>query len=79
MKNTIFVVTRAINQYDQDGDYFVAAFLEKPSFQDLKKLLPKENDTTIGKLLRGGGRQKYENEWFFLTEIKSGELYIHSE
>jgi len=72
----MWVVTRAINQYDQDGDYFVAVFHNKPSFKDLKKLLPQENNVTIGKLTRGGGRQEYEGEWFFLTEVKNGQLYI---
>ena len=27
----IFVLTREINQYDQDGAYFVAAFAQKPT------------------------------------------------
>ena len=34
----MWIVTRAINDYNQDGDYFVAAFINKPTFQDLKKL-----------------------------------------
>ena len=75
----MWVVTRAINQYDQDGDYLVCVFENKPTFKDLKKALPNESDVTIGKLLtRGGGRQEYEGEWYFLTEVKSGEKYEHS-
>ena len=73
----MWIVTRAINQYDQDGDYFVCAFDKKPTFQELKKILGCD-DATIGKLMRGGGRQNLEYEWFFLTELKSGELYTHS-
>jgi hypothetical protein len=76
---TLWIVTRAINQYDQDGDYFVAAFIEKPSFQELKALLPKESDKTIGKLTRGGGRQGCEDEWFYLTEIGVGQEYKTKE
>ena len=74
----MWVVTRAINQYDQDGDYLVCVFENKPTFKDLKKILPYESDVTIGKLTRGGGRQGIEGEWFFLSELKSGELYVHS-
>ena len=70
----MWVVTRAINQYDQDGHYFVCAFENKPTFQYLKKAL-QLNDVTTGKLTEGGGRQGIEDEWFFLTEIKSGEIY----
>jgi len=73
----MWVVTRAINQYDQEGDYLVSVFENKPTFQELKKVLPNESDTTIGKLTRGGGRQNIEYEWFFLTELKNGELYVH--
>lgn len=32
----IWVVTRAINAYDQEGDYFVCAFNRKPTFKDGK-------------------------------------------
>ena len=78
MKTNMWVITRAINQYDQDGDYLVCVFENKPTFQELKKVLPKESDVTIGKLTRGGGRQDVEGEWYFLSELKSGELYEHS-
>jgi hypothetical protein len=71
----MWIVTRAINDYNQDGDYFVCAFEDKPTFQDLKKSLPYENDVTIGKLTRGGGRQDIEDNWYYLTEMKNGEVY----
>jgi hypothetical protein len=72
----MWVVTRAINDYNQDGDYLVCVFENKPTFQDLKKILPYESDVTIGKLTRGGGRHNFEGCWYYLTELKSGELYI---
>ena len=74
----MWVVTRAINQYNQDGDYLVCVFENKPTFQDLKMVLPNESDVTIGKLTRGGGRQDIEGKWYFLSELKNGELYEHS-
>lgn len=74
----MWAITRAINQYNQDGDYLVCVFENKPTFQELKKVLPDESDVTIGKLTRGGGRQDTEGGWYFLSELKSGELYEHS-
>mgnify|MGYP001172766795 FL=1 len=73
----MWVVTKAVNDYNQYGDYLVCVFYSKPSFHDLKKVLPNESDVTIGKLTRGGGKQDIENEWYYLTELKSGEIYIH--
>ncbi len=69
---TRWIVTREINEYDQDGEYFVGVFDNKPSFIDLKKMLLYENDVTIGKLTRGGGRQNTENVWFNLIEVEVG-------
>ena len=73
--NTAWIITRAINQYDQDGEYFVSWFDHKPTFKELKELLPRESVVTLGKLTRGGGRHDYEYEWFYLNEIKQGYLY----
>lgn len=67
--NTRWVVTREINQYDQDGEYFFCVFDDKPTFAELKIILPSMDDKTIGKLTRGGGRQKDEYEWYRLTEV----------
>ncbi|MHA1558483.1 MAG: hypothetical protein ACTSXG_01555 [Alphaproteobacteria bacterium] len=69
----MWVVTRKINEYNQDGEYFVAAYTNKPLFQDLKKLLPDKKDAVIERLTRGGGRQRWEEEWFFLTQVNDGE------
>lgn len=71
----MWIITEEVNDYNQCGEYFVAAFDNKPTFQELKKLLPYENDVTIGKLTRGGGRQEVEDVWYYLTEVKNGELY----
>ena len=70
MKN--WIVTRAIDAYDQDGNYFVAVFNHKPTLKDLRKLLPKEYDTTIEHLSRGGGRREGDGKWFDLWEVESG-------
>jgi hypothetical protein len=86
----MWIITRAINQYDQDGDYMFSAYVcDKPSREELRILFygTKYNPTVhdkkdrddrekfISNLLNGGGRMDVENEWYYLTEIKSGEIY----
>ena len=68
----LWIVTRAENQYDQMGEYFVGGFIKKPSFQDLKKMMPDLSDVVIGKLTRGGGRQDAENTWYYLNDVDIG-------
>ena len=68
-----WIVTRKINQYNQDGEYFVGCFDEKPTFKQLKEMLPDQDDVTIGKLTRGGGRQGVEYVWFNLIETEFGK------
>lgn len=71
----MWIVTRTLCQYNQDGDYFVCGFIEKPTFADLKKVLPNQKDTTIRNLEKGGGRLSSEHEWYYLTEVGNGEIY----
>lgn len=69
----MWVITFAINAYDQEGDYFERVFDKKPTVKDLDKL------GYDGKhLINGGGRKGNEGIWYYLTEIKSGEEYEHS-
>ena len=75
MAKSVWVVTREINMYDQDGDYLVAVYRRKPDFAKLKKLLPHLSDATVGKLTRGGGREACEDEWYNLSELEAGTLY----
>ena len=73
--NTCWVLTQEYNEYDQIGEYFVAVFQEKPTFNQLKPLVSEEcggpkTGNIVGNLLRkGGGRIKDEYTWFFLKEI----------
>lgn len=72
----MWIVTREINRYDQDGAYFVAAYKDKPREGELKRLLPEEGKTVIDNLLiAGGGRIKVEWEWFYLFECEEGVHY----
>jgi len=73
----LYVLTRAINQYDQEGDYFEAVFTEIPSKDKIKELL-KCSDKEAEHIIKGGERQETEQEWYILTKIQSGTLYKHS-
>ena len=65
----IFILTREINEYRQDGEYFVAAFKEKPTADQL--FMNGVEEKSIKHVLTGGGRTKaMENEWFHLREHK---------
>lgn len=73
--NTIWAVTKELNSYNQFGDYLVSVFDHKPTFQELKQLLPGEPDSTIDRLAVGGGRHGNEGSWYYLTELNNGQLY----
>ena len=74
-KVDIWVVTQSVNDYNQYGDYLISAFTQKPSFAELKQLLPDESDETIGRLTRGGGRKNDEGTWYYLFLLKAGQKY----
>jgi hypothetical protein len=50
----MWVLTREINQYEQDGEYYVQAFLDKPSEQELSEFVPKGSEKWV--CSGGGGR-----------------------
>lgn len=66
MKNTVWVLTEEHNDYNQYGEYFIAAFMEKPTVEKLMKF--NMNEMLAQHVLNGGGRQKYEDQWFILRE-----------
>ena len=79
----LHIITREIDQYDQEGEYFYAAFSERPTLKRLAKLLCNTdklenlNDAQImdiAHLYRGGGRKSTEYEWFNLREVAAGQV-----
>lgn len=62
----IWILTKEYNMYDQMGEYFVAAFKDKPHHTSLTKLGVEQN--RLAHVLNGGGRQKEEDDWYFLRE-----------
>lgn len=85
----IWVLTRSVNEYNQDGEYFEMAWDHKPSLQELaNQLIGKgEGDVmqAVSLLLHieaGGGRQGFEDTWFHLRKVESpqpavGQHSIH--
>jgi hypothetical protein len=84
--NKIWILTRRINAYEQDGSYFVTAFIEKPTVLELINLFyedmsiedfisESERVQFISHILNGGGRQDYEHEWYYLSCVEEGKKY----
>lgn len=73
--SSLWVITREINEYNQEGEYFVAVFKDKPTKEELIKLLPNEPEKYVDHLLTGGDRLDKEDEWYNLYEIKYGVNY----
>lgn len=85
----MWIVTRGENDYSQYGDYFVACFEKKPTYEEFEKIYLQseclsEDSLEESKYLKErikhyydnkGRTDKYENTWYFLSEIKEGELY----
>ena len=80
----MFVLTRAINEYYQEGHYLVSVFESKPTKQQLEIIFSDGNIGSVADaklkeivdhVLAGGGRRDVENEWFYLTELAPGAIY----
>lgn len=62
----VWILTREVNEYDQDGEYFVAVFGEKPHHTLLTANgVPQEH---LRHVLNGGGHIGVEHEWFHLRD-----------
>jgi hypothetical protein len=74
----MYVLTRSINEYHQEGDYLVAAFKERPSEQKLVKLIGCTREYARH-ILDKGGRKDVENEWFHITPLAFDSRYEEKE
>lgn len=70
MSNSVWILTREVNDYNQDGEYFVKVFADKPSKGELKSSYPLTNEEVENLLLHGGGRLEIESEWYYLREYQ---------
>lgn len=71
----IQILTYEINNYDQYGEYFLAAFNAVPSVQQLAEVMRGNGDmpadimeaiALLEHIRKGGGRQGAEYRWFNL-------------
>ena len=65
----VWVLTYEINEYDQDGEYFLAVFENKPTEDILAKYIPNATATTLKYILDIGGREDREYKWYYLREL----------
>lgn len=70
---TIWVLTKEVNDYNQHGEYFIAAWGYKPSSLDLSYVLGYYTDSPVIQHLihGGGGRQGVEDVWYYLYEYEN--------
>lgn len=84
MSKGVWVLTRKINAYEQDGEYFVAVWGKKPTLEQLARHFGylRDAQTVIDyqalafliHVEKGGGRQAIEYEWFNLRHVPFGEV-----
>jgi hypothetical protein len=79
-KRTVWILTYEVNDYNQEGEYFLAAFDKKPDHQKLAEALrgasgvPNDIMSALALLehiLKGGGRRGDENHWYGLEEVEA--------
>lgn len=70
----MWILTEEYNDYDQHGEYFIAAWNDKPTLDQLldMEILGNEN---LEHILNGGGRVDIEYQWFNLHEYKEGTAF----
>ena len=69
--DTVYVLTFEVNDYDQHGEYFLAAFKGKPTIEILSGVPTLNYDVpSLEHLLKGGGRRGHEHVWYNLVEVE---------
>ncbi|UIW10556.1 hypothetical protein PQC38_gp080 [Aeromonas phage BUCT695] len=66
--SSIWVLTREINAYEQEGEYFAGIYSRKPDISLLSIETGITDEEYLTHILKGGGRVGSENEWWFLKE-----------
>ena len=78
--NTVFILSRQHNDYDQYGEYFVAWFHEQPTAADIKLAIINDDESVVDEdtaehIASGGGRRDKANEdiWWNLRSVRSAK------
>lgn len=78
----VWILTSENNDYDQHGSYFRAAFEKKPTLKELAEFFADGGSSSanvmeavalLEHILAGGGRRKFEDEWFNLDFVSFGK------
>ena len=73
----LWVLSTEYNLYDQHGAYFCAAWLSKPTREQVRVAVEKEGSPTsavlLDHILQGGGRRGKGHQWFNLNELAPGQ------
>lgn len=69
----VWVLTEDYNDYNQYGEYFVAVFFTLPTHEEL--IAVGVHEDMCEHVLSGGGRIKYEDRWYNLSEVAHGVNY----
>jgi hypothetical protein len=68
----IWVLTKEYNDYNQHGEYFIHAWLEKPTKENLQEYLNSWYLQAFSEhILNGGGRKRLEDEWYNLVVVEN--------
>ena len=73
MKDYVWVLKSAYNEYDQHGEYFIAIFRHLPTLEQLAKEAETSLEYDHGveameRLQRGGGQKNSEYQWYILDK-----------
>lgn len=62
----MWILTEEYNEYDQHGEYFVYAWVDKPSKEELCKVINDRfrQDDYLDHVYEGGGRIYPEDHWY---------------
>lgn len=73
-RKSMWILTEEYNDYNQHGEYFLTAWLEKPTENQIKEMISESYgeysiEVITKKLLsNGGGRIKDQDHWYNLFE-----------
>lgn len=66
----VWILTMELNRYEQYGEYFIKAYKNKPTREQLLVAEDSINENNVDWILAGGGRENIEDIWFKLNEIE---------
>jgi hypothetical protein len=67
----VWILTMEYDHYDQYGEYFIKAYANKPTREQLLVAEENINEENVDWILAGGGRQGTDDRWFHLNKIEA--------